>query len=253
MIEIKDLSFRYGDHKALDGINLEIREGEWIAVMGANGSGKTTLARCLNGLLLPTGGDVLVDGCSVLDEGNLWDIRKRIGMVFQNPDNQIVSTMVEREIAFGLENLGIPTDEMRARVEEALARFDLTEYRRHPPHKLSGGEKQRLAIASVWAMRPRVMVLDEPASLLDPKGRREIEHILKTLDAADRQTILHITQFPPRKPCWPGASSLWTPERSSWTARLRRFFAKAQHWNAWGSMCPSQCDWRTCCARKASS
>ena len=196
MIQIKDLTFQYGARKALDGINLEIREGEWIAVMGANGSGKTTLARCLNGLLLPTGGDVLVDGCSVSDADQLWEIRKRIGMVFQNPDNQIVSTMVEREIAFGLENLGIPTDEMRARVEEALARFDLTQYRRHPPHKLSGGEKQRLAIASVWAMRPRVMVLDEPASLLDPKGRREIEHILKTLDAAGGQTILHITQFP---------------------------------------------------------
>ncbi|RKY68533.1 MAG: energy-coupling factor transporter ATPase, partial [Candidatus Latescibacterota bacterium] len=120
----------------------------------------------------------------------------RIGMVFQNPDNQIVSTLVEREIAFGLENLGIPSDEMRARVDEALARFDLTQYRCHPPHKLSGGEKQRLAIASVWVMRPKVMVLDEPASLLDPKGRREIEHILKNLDAADGQTILHITQFP---------------------------------------------------------
>jgi len=196
MIEIKDLSFQYGDHKALDGITLDIREGEWIAVMGANGSGKTTLARCLNGLLLPTGGDVLVDGCSVLDADRLWDIRNRIGMVFQNPDNQIVSTLVEREIAFGLENLGIPSDEMRARVDEALARFDLTQYRCHPPHKLSGGEKQRLAIASVWVMRPKVMVLDEPASLLDPKGRREIEHILKNLDAADGQTILHITQFP---------------------------------------------------------
>ncbi|MFH1007573.1 MAG: energy-coupling factor transporter ATPase [Candidatus Latescibacterota bacterium] len=196
MIQIKDLCFQYGDHKALDGINLEIREGEWIAVMGANGSGKTTLARCLNGLLLPTGGDVLVDGYSVSDEASLWDVRKRIGMVFQNPDNQIVSTMVEREIAFGLENLGIPTDAMHERVQEALVRFDLMKYRRHPPHKLSGGEKQRLAIASVWAMRPQVMVLDEPSSLLDPKGRREIAEILRSLDAAGGQTILHITQFP---------------------------------------------------------
>jgi len=199
MIQIRNLSFQYegdGENKALDGINLDIQEGEWIAVMGANGSGKTTLARCLNGLLLPTEGDVLVDGWSVLDEDNLWNIRNRIGMVFQNPDNQIVSTVVEREIAFGLENLGIPTDEMHERVDEALARFDLTRYRRHPPHKLSGGEKQRLAIASVWAMRPKVMVLDEPTSLLDPKGRREIEDVLSTLNAADGQTIFHITQYP---------------------------------------------------------
>ena len=137
-----------------------------------------------------------MDGWSVSNADRLWDIRNRIGMVFQNPDNQIVSTLVEREIAFGLENLGIPSDEMHERVDEALARFDLTQYRRHPPHKLSGGEKQRLAIASVWAMRPRVMVLDEPASLLDPKGRREIGNILKSLDAVEGHTILHITQFP---------------------------------------------------------
>lgn len=203
MIEIEHLSFQYEDspRPALNSIDLHIREGEFIAVLGANGSGKTTLARCLNGLLLPTGGDVRVDGRSVRNEENLWDIRRKVGMVFQNPDNQIVSTMVEREVAFGLENLGCSREEMHTRVEQALRRFDLLRYRRHPPHRLSGGEKQRLAIASVWAMQPKYIVFDEPTSLLDPKGRQEIGQWLRELNADRGETILHITQFPDEA-CW---------------------------------------------------
>ncbi|MDZ7261261.1 MAG: ATP-binding cassette domain-containing protein [candidate division KSB1 bacterium] len=205
MITITNLVFEYNtdSFRALDGINLAIREGEAITLMGPNSSGKTTLARCLNGLLLPTRGEVKVDGLSTQDTAHLVEIRKKVGMVFQNPDNQIVSTTVEREIAFGLENLGLPTPAIHQKVDEMLERFNLTPYRKHPPHLLSGGQKQRLALAAVLAMNPSYLVLDEPTSLLDPQGRKEVLSLLQqihlenqTKAPQDRITTLLITQFP---------------------------------------------------------
>lgn len=203
MIQIENLSFTYSDEGTvsrtiLDNVSLTIKPGEAVAIMGPNGSGKTTFARCLNGLLLPESGSVLVDGLDTRDSAQLPEIRKKVGMVFQNPDNQIVSATVEREIAFGLENLGVPYQEMHDIVDKMLTEFNLQQYRRHAPHYLSGGEKQRLALAAVMAMRPRYLVLDEPTSLLDPKSRTDILHIIKQLHCRQNQpvTTLLITQFP---------------------------------------------------------
>lgn len=203
MIDVRNLSFSFsetgGQPYALKNVSLTIREGETIAVMGKNGSGKSTFGRCLNGLLQPTAGEVLVDGFSTRDASRLIEIRRRVGMVFQNPDNQIVSATVEREIAFGLENLGLPYDEMHRRVEEMLEIFDLRAHRNRPPHALSGGEKQRLALAAVTAMKPSYLVLDEPTSLLDPKSRKEVlrfVHALHAKAAGHAVTTILITQFP---------------------------------------------------------
>ncbi|MCK4591510.1 MAG: energy-coupling factor transporter ATPase [Candidatus Latescibacteria bacterium] len=211
MIRIENLSFQYryrdNSFNALDGIDLEIEQGESVAIMGANGSGKTTLAWCINGLLLPNSGKVMVDGLSTHRPEQIPAIRRRVGMVFQNPDNQIVTTTVEREIAFGLENIGIPPIQMHQRINWALKHFDLEQYRYHPPHRLSGGEKQRLAIASVLAMAPKYLILDEPTSLLDPRGKREVNRMLKQIQAAGsvgcgtthgagQVTVIHITQSP---------------------------------------------------------
>ena len=197
MIRVHDLSFSYSSGvPALNAVGLEIRSGERLAIIGANGSGKTTLARCLNGLHPPQKGTVEVDGLSTRDPHALFQIRRRVGMVFQNPDDQLVSTTVETEIAFGLENLAIPPAEMRARVDEVLATFHLEEYRHHPPHRLSGGEKQRVALAAAVALRPSYLVLDEPTALLDPQSRREVQGWLRSLrDRFDIATI-HITQYP---------------------------------------------------------
>jgi energy-coupling factor transport system ATP-binding protein len=208
MIDIRNISYCYDSHRAekipaLHQLNLQIREGEFIAVMGHNSSGKTTLARCLNALLIPQTGEVVIDGLATCDEQNILSIRKKVGMVFQNPDNQIVSTTVEREIAFGLENLGVPMETIHQVVTSILDRFDLTRYRNYPPHLLSGGEKQRVAVASVLAMNPKYLVLDEPTSMLDPKGRRELLTLLaeiKSDNAAkptiDQITMILITQIP---------------------------------------------------------
>ena len=185
--------------RVLQNVDLDIPEGEFVAVMGANGSGKSTLARCLNGLLLPTDGAVLIDGLATTDYQFLPEIRRKVAMLFQNPDNQIVSAMVEREIAFGLENIGLPYEEMHRRVEMMLKRFRLTPFRRKSPHYLSGGEKQRLALAAVLAMEPNYLVLDEPTSLLDPASRSEMVRLFREWhDQANeprRATVL-ITQFP---------------------------------------------------------
>ncbi len=208
MIELVDVSYFYetpdqGSIAALRHISWQLHEGEYVAMMGRNSSGKTTLARCLNALLIPQQGTVWIDGLNSQEPQNIIPIRKKVGMVFQNPDNQIVATTVEREIAFGLENLGIPTETMHQIVTAMLERFDLTRYRNYPPHLLSGGEKQRLAIAAVLAMNPKYLVLDEPSSMLDPSGRRELLAILADLKAenrnkpvTDRTAILFITQFP---------------------------------------------------------
>ena len=203
MIKVDNISFAYspmdGDPTTiLSHVDVDIHQGESIAVMGHNGSGKTTFARCLNGLLVPTSGQILVDGFHVADEENILDIRRRVGMVFQNPDNQIVSTTVEREIAFGLENLGYSYEDMHEIVDAALDKFGLLKYRLQSPHYLSGGEKQRLALAAVMAMQPRYLILDEPTSLLDPRSRREILALVQELHtggARDITTML-ITQFP---------------------------------------------------------
>jgi len=207
MIEIKNLTYVIEAENAhpieiLKPINLTIQPGESIAMMGPNGSGKTTLVRCLNGLLQPSDGLVRVDGMNPADEHQLFEIRKRVGLIFQNPENQIVSSTVEREIAFGLENIGVPREVMLKIVNQMLSEFNLSQYRQHPPHLLSGGEKQRLAIAAVMAMQPRYLILDEPTSLLDPVNREKILRLLKQLHSplkesasASLATIL-ITQFP---------------------------------------------------------
>ncbi|MFH1943365.1 MAG: ATP-binding cassette domain-containing protein [bacterium] len=181
---------------ALRGVSFTLEAGERVALMGANGSGKTTFVRCLNGLLKPISGDVCVDGMTTHDEKRMYDIRRSVGMVFQNPDNQIVATTVVREIAFGLENLGIPVDVMHERVEEALGRFHLEDYRDSPPHFLSGGERQRLAFAAVYVMRPLYLVLDEPTSLLDPRGREEVLRMVEREAEENQMGILLVTQYP---------------------------------------------------------
>ena len=197
LIEIRNLRHVYNAGTpaavvAVDGISLTVERGEFLAVVGGNGSGKSTLAKHLNALLLPTEGEVHVDGLDTRDRASVWDIRQRVGMVFQNPDNQLVATVVEEDIAFGPENLGVPRGEIVARVQEALAAVDMLEYRRHAPHLLSGGQKQRVAIAGILAMRPQCLVLDEATTMLDPLGRREVLETVRRLNAGG-VTVIHIT------------------------------------------------------------
>lgn len=199
-IEVKGLTHIYnrgrpGEYRALCGVDLAVKKGEFLAVVGPNGSGKSTLARHFNALLLPVEGTVLVDGLDTTRPENLWEIRRRVGMVFQNPDNQIVSALVEEDVAFGAENLGLPPEEVRERVEEALELTGLARYRRHAPHLLSGGQKQRLAIAGVLAMRPACLVLDEPGAMLDPAGRRELVSTLERLNRSRGVTVVLVTHF----------------------------------------------------------
>ena len=200
-IEVKDLVYTYskeqGDDNlcpAIDHVSIEIKRGEYIAIAGSNGSGKSTFARCLNGLLLPTEGEILVDGMDTNDDDLIWDIRKKIGMVFQNPDNQIVSSMVEDEVAFGPENIGIENPELRKRVDNALKSVGMYEYRNREAHKLSGGQKQRIAIAGAVAMRPDCIVFDEPTAMLDPKGRSQVMKVIRELNDQGI-TIILITHF----------------------------------------------------------
>ena len=196
MILVRKLTYSHpGNITALQDIDLEIESGERIAIMGPNGSGKSTFARCLNGLLRPDAGDIEVDGTRLSTE-NAFSIRERVGMVFQNPDDQLVATSVESELAFGLENVGTPTPEMRSRVEETLSQFGLQSYRNFPPHQLSGGEKQRVAVAAAMVLRPRYLILDEPTSLLDPAGRREVDRIIDCLHSEHHIATVLITQFP---------------------------------------------------------
>ncbi len=180
-------------HAVLRGVDLDIAPGSFVAVLGHNGSGKSTLAKHLNAILLPSGGKVYVDGMDTADESLLLDIRRRVGMVFQNPDNQIVANVVEEDCAFGPENLGVPPDEIRRRVDEALKAVGMYEYRQHAPHLLSGGQKQRIAIAGVLAMRPRCVVLDEPTAMLDPTGRREVMDTIRRLNTEGGVTVVLIT------------------------------------------------------------
>lgn len=200
LIEIKNLKHSYIDTDgneihALNGVSLDIYKGEFIAVIGANGSGKSTLARHLNALLLPTEGKCVVAGMDTADDKNLWNIRQHVGMVFQNPDNQIVAAIVEEDVAFGPENIGVPPAEICTRVDKALAAVGMTEYAKHAPHLLSGGQKQRVAIAGVLALEPDCIVLDEPTAMLDPRGRIEIVNTVKKLNREKNITVVYITHY----------------------------------------------------------
>ena len=196
-LSVQNLVYRYdpeGD-PAVRGISFEVERGEFLAVMGHNGSGKSTLAKLLNGLFLPTEGMVLLSGMDTRDEARTWDIRRKAGMVFQNPDNQLVATMVYDDVAFGLENIGVPTEEMPARIDEALKLTGMTEFARRAPHLLSGGQKQRVAIAGILAMRPEALILDEATAMLDPQGRQEVFDTVTRLNREQGITVVWITHF----------------------------------------------------------
>ena len=201
MIETKDLRFRYENEEdresdiVLDGIDLQVPKGQFVALLGHNGCGKSTLAKQFNALLLPQGGVVLVKEMPTDDEEKRYEIRRTVGMVLQNPDNQLVSTIVEEDVAFGPENLGVPPAEIRERVDAALKAVGMYEYREHAAHKLSGGQKQRVAIAGVLAMQPECIVLDEPTAMLDPRGRREVMDTICRLNREDGITIILITHY----------------------------------------------------------
>lgn len=200
MIEVNHLSHLYVDEngndvRALDDVSLTIRRGEFVAIIGTNGSGKSTLAKHFNVLLQPTSGNVTVCGFDTLNDEHIWNIRQHVGMVFQNPDNQIVAAVVEEDVAFGPENLGVPSAEIRKRVDDALSAVNMTEYAEHGPHLLSGGQKQRIAIAGVLAMKPDCIVLDEPTAMLDPKGRLEVLETIHRLNKEEGITIVIITHF----------------------------------------------------------
>ena len=181
--------------RAIDGVDLEIEEGSFTAILGHNGSGKSTLAKHINGLLLPTEGTVWVGEMDTKEEDHIWDVRKTAGMVFQNPDNQIIGNIVEEDVGFGPENIGVPTEEIWKRVDESLKAVGMTAYRKQSPNKLSGGQKQRVAIAGVMAMRPRCIILDEPTAMLDPNGRKEVIRTIRQLNQAEGITVLLITHY----------------------------------------------------------
>jgi len=205
IVKTSDLVFEYarrGDDneiaeiiRAIDSVNLEIEEGQFVAVLGRNGSGKSTLAKHINALLFPTGGTVWVGEYDTKEESHLWDIRQTAGMVFQNPDNQIVATIVEEDVGFGPENVGVPSQEIWERVDESLKAVGMTAYRKASPNHLSGGQKQRVAIAGVMAMRPRCIVLDEPTAMLDPNGRKEVIRTIRELNRLEGITIILITHY----------------------------------------------------------
>lgn len=200
MIECKNVVFKYStgeeiEKLAIDGLNLEVNEGEFLVVLGHNGSGKSTVAKHMNALLVPTEGTVIVNGLDTSDENNVWDIRATAGMVFQNPDNQLVATIVEEDVAFGPENLGVPPEEIRKRVDEALERVGMSEYKKHAPHLLSGGQKQRIAIAGILAMQPKCIIFDEPTAMLDPSGRKEVLDTIIDLNRNYGITVILITHY----------------------------------------------------------
>lgn len=205
MIQTKDLVFEYdtrdeegnviGVHRAIDQVNIDIKKGQFIAILGHNGSGKSTLAKHMNAILTPSDGAMWVDGNDTKDAEKLWDIRQSAGMVFQNPDNQIIGTVVEEDVGFGPENIGVPTKEIWQRVEKSLSAVGMLEYRHHSPNKLSGGQKQRVAIAGVVAMKPKCIVLDEPTAMLDPNGRKEVLNTIEELRKKDNVTVILITHY----------------------------------------------------------
>ena len=203
IIETQDLVFEYirrdedgnveAVNKAVDEVNIDVNQGDFVAILGHNGSGKSTLARHINALLLPTEGTVWVSELDTSDSKNVWDIRQQAGMVFQNPDNQIVATIVEEDVAFGPENIGVPTEDIWKRVDYALEKVGMAAYREYSPNKLSGGQKQRVAIAGVLAMKPKCIIMDEPTSMLDPSGRKEVMDTILELNKKENVTVLLIT------------------------------------------------------------
>lgn len=205
MIRAEKLVFEYdkrdeegnviGSHRAIDGVDIDVPQGSFVAILGHNGSGKSTLAKHMNAILVPTGGTMWVDGRDTKDPNELWNIRQSAGMVFQNPDNQIIGTVVEEEVGFGPENLGVPTDEIWKRVENSLRAVGMLERRKDSPNKLSGGQKQRVAIAGVIAMEPKCIVLDEPTAMLDPNGRKEVIEAVEQLRKEKNVTVILITQY----------------------------------------------------------
>lgn len=205
MIQTDKLVFEYekrdeegnviGTSRAIDGVDIDVQEGQFVAILGHNGSGKSTFAKHLNAILVPTAGTVWVDGKNTGDPNELWNVRQSAGMVFQNPDNQIIGTVVEEDVGFGPENLGVPTDEIWRRVEDSLRAVGMLEYRHHSPNKLSGGQKQRVAIAGVVAMEPKCIVLDEPTAMLDPSGRKEVLKTVKKLREQKKVTVILITHY----------------------------------------------------------
>ena len=201
MITCENVSFKYrvneGEEEkfAVNGVSFEVEKGEFLVILGHNGSGKSTIAKHMNALLLPSEGVVIVDGLNTLDNDKLWEIRSKAGMVFQNPDNQLVATIVEEDVAFGPENLGVPPEEIRKRVDESLKRVGMYEYRRHAPHLLSGGQKQRIAIAGILAMKPKCVIFDEPTAMLDPSGRKEVLENIKEINKKYGITIVLITHY----------------------------------------------------------
>ncbi len=199
IIKVDNLIFEYTSdettYRAIDDFNLDIKKGEFVAIIGHNGSGKSTLSKNLNAILVPTSGDINIKGMNTKDEKYLWDIRQTAGMVFQNPDNQIVATIVEEDVAFGCENLAIDPREIRLRVDEALKNVDMYDLRERQPHLLSGGQKQRVAIAGIIAMRPECIIFDEATAMLDPSGRQEVMNTIKRLNKEYNITVLHITHF----------------------------------------------------------
>lgn len=194
-IRVDNVSFSYDDNKVLNNISLSVQEGEFVALLGHNGCGKSTMAKLFNVLLSPQSGTVTIDGITAETEDDIYEIRSRVGLVLQNPDNQLVATVVEEDVAFGPENLGVPPQEIRRRVDSALKAVDMYEYRSHAPHKLSGGQKQRVAIAGIIAMEPRCIVLDEPTAMLDPKGRQEVMDTIRRLNKSMGITIVLITHY----------------------------------------------------------
>lgn len=205
IVKTSDLTYEYirrdeegnveGINTAVDHVSLSVKQGDFIAILGHNGSGKSTLAKHINAILLPTEGTVWVDGMDTSDEANLWNVRQTAGMVFQNPDNQIIGQVVEEDVGFGPENMGIPTREIWERVEESLRAVGMYEYRKYSPNKLSGGQKQRVSIAGVLAMHPKCIVLDEPTAMLDPNGRREVIRAVRALNEVEGVTIILITHY----------------------------------------------------------
>ncbi|MFW6278677.1 MAG: energy-coupling factor transporter ATPase [Bacillota bacterium] len=197
LLEMNEVCYRYQKTKelALENINLAVEPGEFISIIGANGSGKSTLGKLFNGLLTPTEGEVFISGLNTRVDDNIQQIRQKVGIVFQNPDNQLVATIVEDDVAFGLENLGIPSQEIRNKVDQALEMVGMEGYQSHAPHQLSGGQKQRVAIAGIIAMEPSCIVLDEPTAMLDPRGRKEVMKIVNYLNHEKDITVVYITHF----------------------------------------------------------
>lgn len=201
MIKVENVTYKYKSYiedeivAAVKNLSIEVKKGEFLVILGHNGSGKSTLAKMMNGLLLPTSGDIHVMGMNTKDEEKIWDIRQKAGIVFQNPDNQIVATIVEEDVAFGPENQGVEPSEIRRRVDESLEIVEMSDYKKHAPHLLSGGQKQRVAIAGILAMKPDCIIFDEPTSMLDPTGRIEVMNTIKKLNKEEGKSIVLITHY----------------------------------------------------------